>query len=509
MVLNREVKPDVFAGFEIDLEVRDNNETKMQELVDLQTRGPTQFVGGKAAPKEDVFAPFKIDDKEQKLHSTDEEKAKAAAAAAAAAGPLGKNSRHGSGGNKVVRRQSSTLGRRKSNLDNGMQSERTPVRSERLVNNNVRWQSERFDTGGGDQKQTLRRMNSSRLFSEQKNNNGSGDDKIVAPGKRLRMASVRQTSNLQALVEEDITFDDDDLVTQVTVSEDTRDRVAYETQSTRLTSAGSDAAAAAETGIPQGVVPLTAGEELMDDIFRLEKPEYDIFADFDLDAIVRDYETMQRKMNHAPGKDKGEEDKVSDEAENYAGMYRYRNMKQMWLDNFPRLHGIIFRIMVPLWILVAVSLLLGYYLAGFEEESEYQANDSVMASRFRFHQLPYDETLKFLLVLPTACFELYTHLKINQTGATVPPSAIELNYWFGENFPEIPPLNSSADVDVEEIAAEIAGFLVACESIATEQVVNQLNYTDTEAAFEAATGSALSFDWVRCWDTELYGMYCS
>lgn len=519
MVLNREVKEDVFANFEIDLEVKDNSEKKMKEVYDVQTKGPTQFVGGRVAPKEDVFAQFNMNEKEQQRQVTEDEKAKAAATGPPSPpGPPrknlrqmsdgGKSSRHGSDGGWNSRHgsegrgrrrsiSSNFLGRSQSNLDVRIQSERPALINER-ISNNGKWQSERAVDWGTDQKQKriLPRVQSERFFIEQNDSNDEG-----------KFHRTRQASNLHALYEEDHNFHDNDLPTQITVTEDTRDRASYETQSSRMTSAGSGLGAATEGTVPQGAAPLTAGEELMDEIFRLDKPGYDVFADFDLDGIVRDYETTQRKVNYAPGKDKAHKDGETDETELYAAVYRYRNLKQMWLDNFPRSHGIIFRILIPLWILVAISLLLGYILALYEQESEYQANDEVMVNRFLFQQLPYKETINFMSVLPTACFEFYTFLKRKETNSTIPPSLRELKNLFGEDLPEITPLNNSADVDVEELADEIAAFMRACEDIGTDLVSQRINYTETKAALEAATGTPLSFDWIRCWDMDVYGTF--
>jgi hypothetical protein len=528
MVLNREVKEDVFAGFQIGSEVGDNNEKKLQELVELQTKGPTQFVGGKAAPKEDVYAQFKIDEKEHQLQLAEEEQIKAAASAWP--GPLEKNSRQSGTRIPVPRRLTSFIGRNKNNLDPMTQSERPTLRNERRSSsfisnangqserpavmigrrniNTKRWQSERvesWDIAEQKPRTTNLRRNSSRFLGEQENDNSNtGDDKVVAPGRYRRK---RQPSNLKALSEDQPKddFHDSDLPTHITVTEDSRDRASFATPTSQRNSAENISNAAAEGRVPQGVVPLSDGEELMDDIFRLDKPGYDVFADFDLDGIVRDYERMQRKINHAPVTENKGTAKNDDnqELDHYAALYRYRSLKQMWLDNFPRLHGIIFRILAPLWILVAISLLLGHVLAGYEEESEYQANDGVMVNRFLFQQLPYRETIDFMLELPTTCFDSYLLLKKNNTNVTLPP---EFEYLFGEDFLDLPSFNNSANGDGDEFD-QIAEYMVACEALGLEIVSSRINFTDTKAAFAAATGTALSFDWIRCWDTDVYGMY--
>jgi hypothetical protein len=216
---------------------------------------------------------------------------------------------------------------------------------------------------------------------------------------------------------------------------------------------------------------------------------------------------MQRRMNYAPRTDEkaGQNTTELDESEHYAGRYRYRNLKQMWLDNFPRMHGIIFRILVPLWALCAIAIGLGHVLAALEGPNEYVSNDAAMANKFRLLQFPFEDTMNVLLVLPSTCFEIFAMQKLNQTNVTLSPGATEVLSWIENDLPMVTPLNSSSDVDVEYLFGEVDDFLGSCESV-SKSIVNQLlDHTDAEAAFEAAAGSSLSFNWIRCWDTELYG----
>lgn len=525
MVQGKEVKEDVFAGFGIDLEVRDNFDKLKEDEVDQLTKAPPQFVGTKAGePREDVFAQFKISDivkqNEQNRQSTGaDEKAAAEAAAAVRNG----NSSPSAGRNNLLRR-ASLLPRlpNKNNLDRRLQSERFTASTQGHRNENgpkrqrqtthdprLLIESERF-VASNDRYQGKPKLQSGRFFGGAENetialkrNPVRGVSALLGPKQR-----VKQTSDLKALFEEESVTQPDDIPTQISFPEDAaaaRPRLSDE-RDNRGNGAHNVGAPDGAVAAAQGAVAPSAGEELLDSMFRLEKPDNDIFADFDLDAIVRDYEALQRKIEHAPRNDNNTgRDKEPDEIENYATTYRYRNLKQMWLDNFPRLHGIIFRILIPTWILLGITVGLGYLLATYEEENEYENNNAVMVNKFLVEEFPFQESLNILVGLPTACFELYILLKMNQTNATIPPPVVDLLSWIGEDLPKVPPLDNSADVDVEVLFEEIGDFVGVCESIADTSVTALLDYANFKPLLESVLESSLTFDWVRCWDTEIYG----
>jgi hypothetical protein len=148
--------------------------------------------------------------------------------------------------------------------------------------------------------------------------------------------------------------------------------------------------------------------------FYWESPADDVFVDFNLSEIVRDYEKLQRRVKYAPKKDEYDDD--DDEEVNRENKYlktsRYVSAKNWWLDNWPRCHGIIFRVFIPLWILTGMAIGLGYILARFEKDEEYQRNNEMMKSRFLMEQFPYDEALKFLFGLPTGAYPISNSISI-------------------------------------------------------------------------------------------------
>jgi len=119
----------------------------------------------------------------------------------------------------------------------------------------------------------------------------------------------------------------------------------------------------------------------LDDRFNWISPHSSdsVFSDFDLDAIVKDYEKLQRRINFRPGTGGGNDynnnsggdnnnggaDDDANKINNNAGdggnnhsehpmtnmgiNVRYRNMKKIWLSNFPRTHGLVFRVFLPLY----------------------------------------------------------------------------------------------------------------------------------------------------------------
>ena len=167
------------------------------------------------------------------------------------------------------------------------------------------------------------------------------------------------------------------------------------------------AVVAAGTGGAAGATsPVDPIKDVLGSQFFWESPADDIFTDFNLSVIAQDYEKLQRRVKYAPKKDEYDDDDEGNEEKKYLRRSRYVSAKNWWVDNFPRCHGLIFRVLIPLWILTGLAIGLGYILARFEEDEEYQRNDEMMQSRFLTEQFPYDEALKFLFGLPTGAYPI-------------------------------------------------------------------------------------------------------
>lgn len=239
-----------------------------------------------------------------------------------------------------------------------------------------------------------------------------------------------------------------------------------------------------------------------------------IFADFDLDSIVKDYEKLQRNVNFKPGahgsdteatgtsstkkglvgnglvgedddEDDGDGDNFFDQIGKLGIGVRYHSAMIFWLDNFPRTHGIVARVLCPLMVLVSISIGLGIVLARIEIGGEIADNDAAMRNQYELIQYPYDETLQFLFNLPTVCFDYYVFTKdvplsgetatnlINMTMAAVatlleePGNDVLLLDYFNGTIPLVQNGSTVTDggemlddgnVTYEAIAAEAMGY---------------------------------------------------
>jgi hypothetical protein len=238
--------------------------------------------------------------------------------------------------------------------------------------------------------------------------------------------------------------------------------------------------------------------DLLGSQFWWESPANDIFSDFDLSAIVRDYEKLQRKVNYPPTKhvqdsaDEGQE-RLKSRLDNF----RYKNLKQWWLDNFPRCHGFIFRVLIPQWIILLMAMGLGFILAEFEIGDEYKRNDAVLAGRFTLEQFPRDEAIQFLFGLPTVCFNIYVAAK----GRPANISEISdgtfrqqgLDEWFGSKFPPVSPGFSG---NIEETIEEIENYMEVCEDTAAKVTTQLVAYMSLRGE-DVFSNAALTFDWIR------------
>jgi hypothetical protein len=266
-----------------------------------------------------------------------------------------------------------------------------------------------------------------------------------------------------------------------------------------------------------------------------------IFSDFDLDSIVKDYEKLQRKINYQAGTNKYDmifdkndansnnnndtDDKYDINNSTSMGItVRYQSIKKFWLHNFPRLHGILFRVLLPLWIMVLITILLGIVLARFEIDGEIEANNAIMRGKYELSKYPYDETLNFLFGLPTICFDYYLYKKLDKTGDTNytmdglmggetqqdmldatftynKNNIANLTLWVGDRFP---PVEVGDDNDDPAIAvSEIREYLGVCENAGADLIQNFVEITS--ARRDTALTDTMSFNWMRCWNTTELG----
>jgi hypothetical protein len=168
-------------------------------------------------------------------------------------------------------------------------------------------------------------------------------------------------------------------------------------------------------------------------------------------------------------------------------------------EDFPRATTICCRIVLPLWILICIAAICGYFLALQEAPSEYDRNDQIVAKRFVVEQFPLNETFNALFDLPSLCFEIYLY-KHNETEEELLEAA---TFGLGEN--ATPELFQPGN-DEDEIIEEIRQHMDQCGGKAEAVVRGLLDYT-AELVLLADPTEQLSFNWIRCWNVSRLGTF--
>ena len=267
-----------------------------------------------------------------------------------------------------------------------------------------------------------------------------------------------------------------------------------------------------------------------------------IFSDFDIDEIVKDYEKLHRKINFGANMGrKLDSDEIEEEENNEQILgirIRYRTLVNLWLENFPRTNAIIFDVVLPLLLIIAVTVVLGIFLAEFEIDNEIKTNDEIVRAQFELLEYPYQNDLSLLLVLPSICLHYFVDQKnqkpkpfnisssqatisniasdmaidtiINNTdntsaaldvkmtisthiNETIISQIIELA---GHNFPPVTPgFDSNQSFTIHQMQS----YVDVC-SAAASKILNTIPPTE-----RAEVAQSLSFNWMRCWNTTELG----
>jgi len=89
-------------------------------------------------------------------------------------------------------------------------------------------------------------------------------------------------------------------------------------------------------------------------------------------------------------------------------LVRGNNLITKCFHRMPRCHACVCGIILPLWFIIFLSLCGGYFLAGFENGIELDANDAAMRNRLILSS--YEKALQdTIALLPTVCYSLFTN----------------------------------------------------------------------------------------------------
>jgi len=220
-----------------------------------------------------------------------------------------------------------------------------------------------------------------------------------------------------------------------------------------------------------------------------------IFNDFDIDAIVKDYERMHRKTNYATAVDLDDIEEENNNPHVMGISKRYRNLRTLWLENFPRTHGIVFRIVLPLLLIIITTLFLGKELAKLEKGEEIANNNALIRAQHTLTGFPTD-SLFSITDGPTACFNQYLDQKLQRNKTNENKTILS-----GLDIPVVSPVMDFSDP--ETTMNEINSYMQTCKDTANTALQHFIDYKQLE--LEAATQGSLTFSWIRCWNTTILG----
>lgn len=492
MVLNRDVKEDVFAGFNIDKGV-DDNEDRLKRMLEEERKRPSQQISGSA------FTEFELEEiikkHEDRLHMEEtERKAKAAAQEEEWADSDSIRSSSRAIASAPVRQIASSL--RGIGL-----LRRPPPLMQRAVSEGAGRRNPRGNVDLDKKHVFGQEIEYKGYIKREKTKRG-----IASRSGTTITTTVREEDDEDYESEEDeiISISDDDVEKGDVADDSDGDDSLIENRKrekrSMLDVVPQDVITRSSTGMPIGGM-LTSGKKHAK---STQPSEYSwvsphsadtIFNDFDIDAIAKDYERMRRKTNYAAAEDL---DDIEEEDNNPHVMgitKRYRNLRTFWLENFPRTHGIIFRIMVPLWLIIGATWFLGGELAKLEKGEEIASNNAIIRAQHNLTGFP-TESLFFITDGPTACFNQYLDQKLQWNRNNENKTLLS-----GLDLPVVTPMMNFSDP--ESTMDELNSYMQVCKDTANTALQHFIDYKQLE--LEAATQGSLTFNWIRCWNTTIYG----
>jgi hypothetical protein len=164
------------------------------------------------------------------------------------------------------------------------------------------------------------------------------------------------------------------------------------------------------------------------------------------------------------------------------------------IARWPRTFAILFGVIFPLWLLIALSLFFGYFLAELEAPNEIIENNNILAAQAQVRLLG-SLAARAAQVIPTICFELFLlGLPVANLGSAV-ESALDDPFQAGTTQPNPPVgailsddlivVNKTAMYEFMEVCGEEAGPI-------TEALLRRAS-----DVLEIST-TELTFNWIRC-----------
>ncbi len=491
MVLNRDVKEDVFAGFNIDKGVADNEEG-LNRMLEEERKRPSQQISGSA------FTEFELEEiiknHEDRLHREETERK----ARSAEEEQWGDSDSIRTSSRAIA---SAPVRQIASSLRGIGLLRRPPPLMQRAVSEGVGRLNPRGIVDSDKKKVFGQEIEYKGYIKREKTKHG-----IASRSGTTITTTVREEDDEDYESEEDeiISISDDDVekgeVTDDSDGDDSLIENRERKKRSMLDVVPQDVITRSSTGMPIGGMRTSDKKHA-----RSAQPsEYSwvsphsadtIFNDFDIDAIAKDYERIHRKTHYAVAEDLDDIEEENKSPHVMGITKRYRNIRTFWLENFPRTHGIIFRILLPLWLIIGITWFLGGELAKLEKGEEIASNNAIIRAQHSLTGFPTD-SLSFITDGPTACFNQYLDQKLQRNRNNENKTILS-----GLDLPVVSPVMNFSDP--EATMDEINSYMQVCKDTANTALQHFIDYKQLE--LEAATQGSLTFSWIRCWNTTIYG----
>ena len=504
MVVNKEKKADIFADFHLDEGVTDNEES-LNQLVEREQKSVL------SPSDRDAFAEFDLDKivreteerlRKQQIEIDDDDddglirpSSRGWESARAATSSLR--------GLATLRRPPQFLSQRPVTKDNG------DIPSLRSLSSRLgKHDTDRSIVLGADSGSAVPKIKPK--ITTKKPSNATPLSKKKKPANASRSGSTIPTSieeedEMESDNDEDSLSDDDDVEKGGNRDDDDDDDDSLIVVRRSKKRKEKDVITRSSTGMPIGGMLTSSTKKRASTSadpsdYRWISPHKadNIFEDFDIDTIVKDYEQYHRKANFGVNMKTGngvgnDEDDDEDDEQVLGIKKRYRNIKTFWLDNFPRTHAILFRIAIPLALIMLITWFLGIPLAHFEKGEEIKTNNDIIKNMYNFTDFQEPE-LQFVADGPGACFDHYMTLKVPEYEKQY--NKTDLN---GLDFPPISPGIGKA----EDLVGELESYMRNCTNHVNAALEEYKKYKQRE--IKVASQSSLTFNWIRCWDEDELG----
>jgi hypothetical protein len=174
----------------------------------------------------------------------------------------------------------------------------------------------------------------------------------------------------------------------------------------------------------------------------------------------------------------------------------------LWSKN-PRIAATIFRIVIPMSILLGSAALGGWVLARLEVGAEFDQNDQIMVARHYIEKFDVDSAANALTELPILCLDTYYNRTLEGTDLIPELLEADVNITTPENITDY-----TGDFDIAPAYLwDLREHMVNCSTRSELLLAVVRRLSDSQEL--ALAIEDLSFNWGRCWNRSEFGDYLS